>query len=190
MYCLLPFFKSLVYVPVPPEIPSTFFSIHGHPLLSFWPHSQLFYYRRQSDLVRHNLPSVNHILFFHVPGNRVQQDLLYNYSTDWSETDWPVGSQILLLALSEGVCDICLSHIFKNLLQSLLLFKDCAEAYPNAIDHLPQQYSRHSVQPMDRMYMSNLFKWSLIPHTLLQVTVLSLQALPQRFGKLQNRPCQ
>lgn len=169
---------------------STFFSIHGHPLLSLWPHSQPFYYRRQSDLVGHNLPSVNHVLFLHVPGNGVQEDLLYNFSTDWSETDWPVDSQILLLAFSEGVHDICLSHIFKNLLQSLLLFKDYAEEYPNAINHLPQQSSRHSVQPMDRMHMSNLFKWSLIPHILLQVTVLSLQALPQWFEKLQNKTCQ
>lgn len=104
---------------------------------------------------------VNHILFLHVPGNGLQEDLLYNWSTDWSETHWPVVTQIHFLAPSEGIHDICLPHMFKNLLHSLLLFKDHAEEYHNAINHLPQQSPRPFVQP--KLQISNLFKWSLIP---------------------------
>lgn len=71
------------------------------------------------------LATPKHLLILCVLRKAFQEELIHSLHA-WGYADWPVGNCILLLALLEDVCDICLLPVTGNLPQLPQPFEDDA----------------------------------------------------------------
>jgi len=94
------------------------------------------------------LTTSDNLLLSQLLGEGIQYKLFHHLSRDGGKADWPVLSQIILLALFEDWSDIGYHPVFRHLSHSPRPPKDDREQFSNRLFQLPQHMWTPS-RPMD-----------------------------------------